>query len=149
VKTKLTATGVLRDAAGRVAGILARTADGEHLRPRCVVGADDLCSPVAGWVGAATLDSFATEMAIFYCYVGDVPRARLRLSHSGVAFAGVFLTHGGEASVWRCRPTPALDSLRRGPEPTAPPHRSSSSTPSPPTSPPGSARPPHHVRHTP
>jgi hypothetical protein len=57
VKTRLTATGVLRDAAGRVSGFLARTADGEHLRPRCVAGADDLCSRMAGWVGAATPES--------------------------------------------------------------------------------------------
>jgi hypothetical protein len=144
----LTATTVLRDAAGRVAGILARTADGEHLRPRAASSQRTTCAP--GWPAGSAPPLWTRSR----------PRRRSSTATSAMCpssastftFRGgvrrVVRTHGGEAWVWRCRPTPAPDSLG-GAGATAPPHRSSSSTPSLPTSPPGSARPPHHVRHTP
>jgi 2-polyprenyl-6-methoxyphenol hydroxylase-like FAD-dependent oxidoreductase len=115
VSTGITATGVLRNATGRVTGIVARTAGGDaiELTARYVVGADGLRSRTAGWVGATTVESFAADTATFYCYVGDVPWRGHEFHLAPEAFAGVFLTHGGEACVWLCRPTPALESVRR------------------------------------
>lgn len=115
VTTGVTATGVRRNATGRVTGIVARTAGGESfaLSGRYVVGADGLRSRMAGWVGSTTVDSFAADTATYYCYVGDVPWRGHEFHVAAGAFAGVFLTHGGEACVWLCRPTPALESVRR------------------------------------
>jgi 2-polyprenyl-6-methoxyphenol hydroxylase-like FAD-dependent oxidoreductase len=115
VSTGITATGVLRNATGNVTGIVARTAGGDvlELSARFVVGADGLRSRMAGWVGATTMDSFVADTGTFYCYVGEVPWRGHEFHVAPGAFAGVFLTHGNEACVWLCRPTPALESVRR------------------------------------
>ena len=112
--TGVTATGIRRDRTGRVIGITARTAGGEpaEIRARHVVGADGVRSRTAAWFGAPTVDSFVADTATFYFYVGAVPWRGHEFHVAPDAFAGVFLTHGGEGCVWLCRPTPALDPVR-------------------------------------
>jgi 2-polyprenyl-6-methoxyphenol hydroxylase-like FAD-dependent oxidoreductase len=113
--TGVTVAGLRRDPAGRVVGITARSAAGEpvEIRARHVVGADGVRSRTANWVGAATVDSFVADTGTFYFYVGEVPWRGHEFHIAPGAFAGVFLTHGGEGCVWLCRPTPALDSVRQ------------------------------------
>ncbi len=115
VHTGVTATGVRRDPTGRVTGLLARTASGEALQLTAtyVVGADGLRSRAAGWFGARTVESFAADTGTFYAYVADVPWRGHEFHVAADAFSGVFLTHGGEACVWVCRPTRALSALLR------------------------------------
>jgi 2-polyprenyl-6-methoxyphenol hydroxylase-like FAD-dependent oxidoreductase len=114
VRTEVTATGLQRDATGRVVGVRARTANGQpvELTARCVVGADGLRSRVAGWAGAGVLESFAADTATFYLYVGAEAWPAYEFHVAPDALAGVFPTHGGEACVWLCRPTATLGPLR-------------------------------------
>jgi 2-polyprenyl-6-methoxyphenol hydroxylase-like FAD-dependent oxidoreductase len=111
VVTGVTATGVRRDATGRVTGIITR--ESGEISARYVVGADGVRSRMAGQFGAPTLDAFAADTATFYFYVGRVPWRGHEFHIAPDAFAGVFLTHGGEGCVWLCRPTPALHAVRR------------------------------------
>jgi 2-polyprenyl-6-methoxyphenol hydroxylase-like FAD-dependent oxidoreductase len=111
VATPVTATGVRQDGTGRVTGIVTREAG--EIGARYVVGADGVRSRMADRFDAATLDAFDADTATFYFYVGRVPWRGHEFHVAPDAFAGVFLTHRGQGCVWLCRPTPALDPVRR------------------------------------
>jgi 2-polyprenyl-6-methoxyphenol hydroxylase-like FAD-dependent oxidoreductase len=110
VRQGVAVTDVLRDAEGRVAGVQARSRDGDllELTAEVVVGADGLRSGIARQVGAPVVESFAADTAILYTYIGEVDWPAYEFHVAPEAFAGVFPTHGGEACVWLCRPTAAL-----------------------------------------
>jgi flavin-dependent dehydrogenase len=114
LRTGVTATGVLRSADGRVAGIAARTADGDRLElsARFVVGADGLRSRMAEHFGAGVLERFTSACSTYYTYVAGIGAGGFEFHVAPGAFAGVFPTHGGEACVWLCRPTADLGSVR-------------------------------------
>ena len=114
LRTRTTATALLRDESGRVTGVRTRDADGRHLDipARHVVGADGLWSRTAERVGAATLSGFAADVSVFYVYVGDVDWRGIEFHVARDAFAGAFPTNDGQACVWLCRPTPAFTHLR-------------------------------------
>jgi hypothetical protein len=102
---------------------------------------------MAGWVSAATLDSFAAEMAIFYCYVGDVPRLGSEFHILGRRSLGL---PPRRRSVRLAMPTdagPGLAAAGAGADRTAASVEQLDSVP-----PDLTARirqDPHHVRHTP
>ena len=114
VHTGVTVTGLRRDDAGRVVGLVARTADGQPVEfgARYVVGADGLRSRTAGWAGARMLESSTPDSAIFYMYVGGPAWPAYEFHVAPDAFAGVFPTHDGEGCVWLSRPTAALATVR-------------------------------------
>ena len=114
VRQGVTVTRVLRRPDGRVTGVEARSPDGAvlHLMAGTVVGADGLRSRIARQVGAEVVDSFAADTATFYLYVGEVDWPAFEFHAAPRALAGVFPTHGGEACVWLCRPTPDLAAVR-------------------------------------
>ena len=114
VRTCTTVRGLVRDAGGRVSGVVARTADGEHvtLRARYVVGADGLRSSTAGMFGARTEQAFHGDVTTFYTYVDQVPWTGYELHVGRRAYAGVFPTHDGQAAVWLCRPAELADDVR-------------------------------------
>jgi flavin-dependent dehydrogenase len=107
LRTGVTATGVVRDRTGRVAGVHTRDAAGHRreVRARLVVGADGVHSRMARYVGARTLEEHAASGTVLYTYVGDVPWDGFEFHLAQNAFAGVFPTHGGQACVWLIRPT--------------------------------------------
>jgi flavin-dependent dehydrogenase len=114
VREGVTVTGLLRDASGRVAGVGVRDRHGHatEVRARVVVGADGLRSRVAQWVGAPVVEGFDHDTATFCTYVGDVDWRGFEFHVAHRALAGVFPTHGAEASVWLCRPTDLLADVR-------------------------------------
>ncbi|MGZ4602804.1 MAG: NAD(P)/FAD-dependent oxidoreductase [Kineosporiaceae bacterium] len=70
-----TATGVLRESAGRVDGVLVAdsTSASVPLRARFVVGADGVRSRMARWVGAEVMEHHpAANATFFYAYLGDL-----------------------------------------------------------------------------
>jgi 2-polyprenyl-6-methoxyphenol hydroxylase-like FAD-dependent oxidoreductase len=111
--TEVTATGVLRDARGRVTGITTRDRRGRtgELSGRFVVGADGLRSSIARFVGATTVESFATDAGLFYAYVASPAWDGYEFHLAESSFAGVFPTHDGQACVWLSRPVPLLRSI--------------------------------------
>jgi 2-polyprenyl-6-methoxyphenol hydroxylase-like FAD-dependent oxidoreductase len=80
---------------------------------RHVVGADGLRSTVAPLVGARTTSSFPADVSLFYAYVRHADWRGYEFHLAPDSFAGAFPTHGGEACVWLCRPTPCLQPVRR------------------------------------
>jgi 2-polyprenyl-6-methoxyphenol hydroxylase-like FAD-dependent oxidoreductase len=108
--TGVTVTGALRDAIGRVTGVVARDAEGRQLEltARLVVGADGVHSRMAGLLGAEAVARYAPGGGCFYTYVGDVPWNGFEFHLSETAFAGVFPTHDDQACVWLIRPTELL-----------------------------------------
>jgi flavin-dependent dehydrogenase len=114
LRTGTSATGLLRDDHGRVAGITTRTRGGavRTLRARHVVAADGLRSTMAARLGAREHQSFTADIAIFYMYVDQVPWRGYEFHIAPRGFAGVFPTHDGAACVWLTRPTALLESVR-------------------------------------
>jgi 2-polyprenyl-6-methoxyphenol hydroxylase-like FAD-dependent oxidoreductase len=114
VVTGATVTGVRREG-GRIVGVTARTrTGGDRLhRARHVVGADGLRSTTATLFGSRTRASFSADVSLYYAYVGQADWRGFEFHLAPESFAGAFPTHGGEACVWLCRPTPLLDSVRR------------------------------------
>ena len=114
LRTGTTATALLRDDAGRVAGVRTRDAHGRQLdvRARHVVGADGLWSRTAQRIGAATVYGFEADVSLFYFYVGDVDWRGTEFHVSPNAFAGAFPTNDRQACVWLCRPTTMLTAVR-------------------------------------
>ncbi len=108
--TGVTVTGALRDATGRVTGVVARDTQGRRLEltARLVVGADGVHSRMAGLLGAQTVARYAPGGGCVYTYVGDVPWNGFEFHVSENAFAGVFPTHDDQACVWLIRPTELL-----------------------------------------
>jgi flavin-dependent dehydrogenase len=102
-------TGLLRDDAGRVAGV---RAGHRTLRARHVVGADGLRSTVARLVGAPVTRAFAADTSSYYAYVADPSWRGHEFDVSTDAFAGAFPTHDGAACVWAIRPTSLLEPVR-------------------------------------
>jgi len=115
VLTEVAATGVLRDPTGRVTGITTRDKSGRtgELSARFVVGADGLRSSIARFVGAKTVESFASNAGLFYAYVASPAWDGYEFHLADSAFAGVFPTHDGQACVWLCRPVPLLRPISR------------------------------------
>jgi 2-polyprenyl-6-methoxyphenol hydroxylase-like FAD-dependent oxidoreductase len=113
--TEVTATAVLRDGSGRVIGITTRDRRGgtAELTGRYVIGADGLRSSIAGYVGAQTVDSFTTNVGLFYAYVASPSWNGFEFHVAPSSFAGVFPTHDGQACVWLCRPVPLLQTISR------------------------------------
>jgi flavin-dependent dehydrogenase len=113
--TGVTATGVTRDATGRVSGVTARTAGGQALQlsARLVVGADGVRSHMAGLFGADVVEQHPPSGGCFYTYVRDVPWDGFEFHLSPNAFAGAFPTHHNQACVWLIRPTELLASVVR------------------------------------
>jgi flavin-dependent dehydrogenase len=113
LRTGLTATGLLRESGGRVAGIVGRSSNGERveLPARIVVGADGRASRMAEYFGARTLDHFTSPCAVFYTYVAGLEPDRYEFHIAPDTFAGVFPTNDA-ACVWLIRPTPLLEPIR-------------------------------------
>ena len=109
-----TASGVLRDDAGRVTGVTVRDRCGRTstLEAQYVVGADGLRSSIAAFVGAPIVESFSSDVALFYAYVESPSWDGYEFHLAPSSFAGVFPTHDGQACVWLCRPVHLLDCLR-------------------------------------
>ena len=110
-----TATGVLRDASGRVIGIATRDGLGgtAELTGRYVIGADGLHSSIARFAGAEILESFTSDVGIFYAYVASPGWNGFEFHLAPSSFAGVFPTHDGQACVWLCRPLSLLRDISR------------------------------------
>ena len=116
VRTSTAFRGLVRDAAGRVTGVVARTADGEDdvtLGARYVVGADGLRSSTAPMFGAEIQQCFTGDVSTFYTYVDQVPWSGYELHVGRRSYAGVFPTHDGQAAVWLCRPTELAAEVRQ------------------------------------
>ena len=108
--TETTVTGVLRDASGRVTGVVSRDADGtiREMTARLVIGADGVRSPIARYVDAEVTERHGPTGSCFYTYVGGVDWDGIELHVAENAFAGVFPTHNDEACVWLIRPVADL-----------------------------------------
>lgn len=104
LRAGVTVDDVLRDATGRVRGVLARDVHGPvEVRSRYVVGADGRASRVARAVGAPRTDVRPATGATQYAYYdGHWPALEHHVGADG--FAGVFPTHGGQACIWICTP---------------------------------------------
>jgi 2-polyprenyl-6-methoxyphenol hydroxylase-like FAD-dependent oxidoreductase len=111
--TGTTVTDVLRDADGRVTGVLAHGADGtsRQLSARLVIGADGVRSRMAELFGAQVRESYDLSGTCLYTYVGGVAWDGFEFHLGDRAFAGVFPTHHGEAAVWLIRPSAQLTSV--------------------------------------
>ncbi|MBF4767025.1 NAD(P)/FAD-dependent oxidoreductase [Nocardioides agariphilus] len=115
VLDRTTVTDLVRNASGRVTGVLAHTAQGRELRldATVVIGADGLRSGLARKVGARVLEQHAPSGACLYAYVGDVAWDGFDFHIADGAFAGVFPTHGGEAAVWLMLPAASANGVLR------------------------------------
>ena len=111
--TGTTVSNVVRDADGRVAGVLAHEADGtsRQLNARLVIGADGVRSRMAELFGARVRESYAPSGTCLYTYIGGVDWDGFEFHLGHQAFAGVFPTHHGEAAVWLIRPGSELASV--------------------------------------
>jgi 2-polyprenyl-6-methoxyphenol hydroxylase-like FAD-dependent oxidoreductase len=111
--TETTVTGVLRDASGRVTGVVSRDADGtiREMTARLVIGADGVRSPIARYVDAEVTERHGPTGSCFYTYVGGVDWDGIELHVAENAFAGVFPTHNDEACVWLIRPVADLQQV--------------------------------------
>ena len=111
--TGTTVSNVVRDADGRVTGVLAHEADGtsRQLNARLVIGADGVRSRMAELFGARVRESYAPSGTCLYTYIGGVDRDGFEFHLGPQAFAGVFPTHHGEAAVWLIRPGNELASV--------------------------------------
>ena len=111
----LTATGLERDG-DRVAGVIARTGDGQAVRLRAsvVVGADGLRSRVAAHAGSAVREFHPADNATFYLYVAGLDRRGFEFHIGQSALAGVFPTHDGAACVWVCCSATRVGALHGG-----------------------------------
>ena len=113
IRTGVAVTDVVRDAQGRVVGVVGQDDGGPvEVRARLVVGADGLSSRVARAVGAPlTIVRPASGAAQYAYYDGDWPAIEHHLGTN--AFAGVFPTHDGQACIWVCTPEDAARASRR------------------------------------
>jgi 2-polyprenyl-6-methoxyphenol hydroxylase-like FAD-dependent oxidoreductase len=113
VREGVVAAELLVNATGRVTGVVVRDRAGRETEvlARWVVGADGLRSWVARQVAAPVVESFRADTSTFCTYVeGHWPAYEFHVSDQ--AFAGVFPTHDGAASIWLERPTALLADVR-------------------------------------
>ena len=113
VRTGVAVTDVVRDAGGRVVGVVGHDEDGPHeVRAQHVVGADGLSSRIARSVGAPiTMMRPGSGAGQYAYYDGDWDAIEYALGAE--AFAGVFPTHDGQACVWVCTPERMAREARR------------------------------------
>jgi 2-polyprenyl-6-methoxyphenol hydroxylase-like FAD-dependent oxidoreductase len=113
VRTGVTALGPVTEHS-RVTGVAVREADGrEHeVLARYVVAADGRRSRLADQLGARMLEHYPSVTATAYAYVDGVDWTGHEFHVAPGAFAGVFLTHGGQGCVWLCRPAASMRTLR-------------------------------------
>ncbi|HET8989057.1 MAG TPA: NAD(P)/FAD-dependent oxidoreductase [Humibacillus sp.] len=113
IRTGVAVTDVVRDAVGRVAGVVGHDDEGAiEVRARHVVGADGLSSRIARSVSAPlTIVRPALGAAQYAYFVGDWPAIEHHLGPD--AFAGVFPTHDGQACIWICLPEKVARASRR------------------------------------
>jgi flavin-dependent dehydrogenase len=119
VRTGVAVSDVVRDAGGRVVGVVGQDEAGAiEVRARHVVGADGPSSRVARSVGAPlTIVRPGSGAGQYAYYAGDWPAIEHFLGPD--AFAGVFPTHDGQACIWICTPervARASRRLRRSPD---------------------------------
>ncbi len=107
VRFGVTATKLLYDSSGRVAGI--ETQDGmgrtSKISSRLVVAADGLHSRIARAVNAEVLEENSTDNSIFYAYFEGIPWRGYEFHVGHRALAGIFPTHDTQACVWLCSPS--------------------------------------------
>jgi flavin-dependent dehydrogenase len=113
VQTGVSVADVLTDRTGRVNGIRGRDRDGGtcRIQARVVVGADGVRSRIARAVKAPVIDRRKSEASTLYGYVAGLDADGFEFHVGDNGFAGVFLTHHGEANVFACIPT---ELVRRG-----------------------------------
>lgn len=114
LQDRTTATGLIRDAAGRVIGVTTRRSDGteQAVTARHVVAADGLRSTLAPLLCARTRQGFEVDASLYFAYVADVPLRAFEFHIGPGAYAGVFPTHDDQACVWLTRPTRHLERVR-------------------------------------
>lgn len=109
-----TATELLRDPTGRVAGVrvLGRRGDTANLRASFTVGADGLRSTVAAGVAAPVLRQGMSEGAFLYRYFEDLPAEGYEWGYGDRAAAGLIPTNDATC-VFEATAPAALRRLRR------------------------------------
>ena len=106
VRFGVTATGVRRDASGRVAGVALRDADGRRIerRARYVIGADGLRSMVATSVGAPLERRGRSASSTVYGYWSGVDTDGFEWNFRPEAVSGAIPTNGGETCIFVSAP---------------------------------------------
>lgn len=96
----------LRDATGRIAGVVIRQQGDRHpVRAGIVIGADGRTSPVATAIGAGTLATSPHCTSTLYGYIPGVPNEGYRWFFGDGATAGAIPTNDGLHCVFAaCRP---------------------------------------------
>lgn len=104
IATGVSVEDVVRDASGRVVGVVGHDAEGPlEVRARYVVGADGLGSRMARSVAAPfAIVRPSTGTTQYAYYEGDWSAIEYYLAPD--VFTGVFPTHGGTACIWACTP---------------------------------------------
>lgn len=108
-------TGLRRDATGRVAGVVGRTADGGRLElvSRLTVGADGIRSRVAEQAGAATRWQGGSASAVLYRYVEDPGADAYEWTYGDRAAAGIIPTNDGASCLFVSTTPARMRRLRR------------------------------------
>ena len=100
LRTSTTVNALLHESTGRVAGVSARTRDGQHHRfyARHVVAADGLRSTLAPQLGARERQAFRADVSLFYAYVDEVAWNGFEFHVSPDAYAVSFRPTRGRAA---------------------------------------------------
>jgi 2-polyprenyl-6-methoxyphenol hydroxylase-like FAD-dependent oxidoreductase len=106
VRFGVAVTGVTRDAAGRVTGVVGRTRAGRTFAAsaRTVIGADGLHSTVARQVGAPTERAGSSVAAVTYGYWTGLATDGYEWNFRPAASSGVVPTNDGQALVYASAP---------------------------------------------
>jgi flavin-dependent dehydrogenase len=112
----VTVTGLLRDGAGRVAGVTGHDRSGATVtaRSRLTVGADGRRSTVAREAGAATVRVGTGAGAIVYGYWSELPVVGYEWFYRPGHSAGMIPTNAGEVCVFAGVPAADFATVRRG-----------------------------------
>jgi flavin-dependent dehydrogenase len=115
VRHQTTATGLLRDASGRVSGVQAtgRRSRRTELTCRLTVGADGLRSSIAAEVAAPTLVQGRAASAVLYRYYDGLSSDGYEWAYGHGAGAGVIPTNDGLACVFVGTTPRRMRALRR------------------------------------
>jgi len=110
-----TATSVLHDATGRVAGVAAEERRGTPVRIEgtITIGADGIRSLVAHQVGAPVLRQGRTASAVLYRYFGDLPSTGYEWAYGAGSAAGLIPTNDGATCVFVSTTPEQMRRLRR------------------------------------